>query len=112
MDYVVHLAEGYARSVHRDRLGRVQDSLEEVGISVVSGAITTLGASFFLILAVIRFFLQFGLFMFGTIGFSILYSLGLFLLLMGIIGPQNETGSLKPLFKWIRQKCRKCCSKA
>lgn len=108
VDYVVHLAEGYSRSAHKDRLGRTHDMLEEVGISVISGAATTMGASFFLIFAQILFFVQFGLFMFFTIGFSIIYSIGLFVTVMGCIGPQNQTGSLKPLYKWVGKKiCRK-----
>ena len=107
VDYVVHLAEGYSRSKHRDRLGRLRDTLEEVGISVLSGSVTTLGASVFLLGAQIIFFVQFGLFMFCTIGFSILYSLGLFITILGLIGPQNDFGSLKPLFA----KCFSCCKK-
>ena len=99
VDYVVHLAEGYSRSPHTDRLGRLQDTLEEVGISVLSGAVTTLGSSLFLLLAKILFFTQFGLFMFCTIGFSILYALGLFTTVLGIIGPENNTGSLLNICK-------------
>lgn len=104
VDYVVHLAEGYARSEHNDRLGRVHDALEEVGISVLSGAITTLGSSFFLLLARILFFKQFGIFMFATIGLSLFYALGLFIVMLGLIGPQNDTGKLTAIF-------RKCCGR-
>ena len=62
VDYVVHLAEAYSRSTRRDRKGRVQGMLAEVGISVLSGAVTTLGSSIFLLAAKILFFVQFGLF--------------------------------------------------
>ena len=58
VDYVVHLAEGYHLSVRKDRLGRTQDMLERLGISVLSGAATTLGAAFFMMFAKIQFFLQ------------------------------------------------------
>ena len=104
VDYVVHLAEGYSRSPRRDRKGRVQDMLREVGISVLSGAITTLGASIFLLAAKILFFVQFGLFMFCTIGFSILFALGFFVTVVAIIGPEGDTGDIYALF-------RKCCGK-
>ena len=107
VDYVVHLAEGYSRSEHLDRNGRLRDALEEVGISVLSGAVTTLGASMFLLIAEILFFKQFGLFMFSTIGLSILYALGFFITILGILGPQNDTGCLKKLFG----KCCSCCRK-
>jgi hypothetical protein len=43
VDYVVHLAEGYHLSLHKDRLSRTRDMLEEMGTSVFSGACTTLG---------------------------------------------------------------------
>lgn len=105
VDYCVHLAEGYSRSVHNDRRSRLKDTLEEVGISVLSGACTTLGASFFLLFATILFFKQFGIFMFCTIALSILYSLMFFITLLGIIGPENDFGSLRPLFR----KCFNCC---
>ena len=108
VDYVVHLAEGYSRSLHKDRHGRVRDMLQEVGISVISGAFTTLGASFFLLFAQILFFTEFGLFMFSTIGLSILFALGFFSTIMGIVGPENEFGSLRPLY---RACARACCKK-
>ncbi|CAH1790939.1 unnamed protein product [Owenia fusiformis] len=101
VDYVVHLAEGYHNSPKVDRLGRTQDMLRDVGISVISGSITTLGASLFMLFAKILFFMQFGLFMFGTIGFAMLYALGFFTTLMGILGPQGNVGSIQPLKTWI-----------
>ena len=104
VDYVVHLAEGYCRSTKPDRRGRLADMLEEVGISVLSGAVTTLGSSIFLFLAVITFFKQFGSFMFATIGFSLLYSLLLFVATLSIIGPQGDFCSLTPLWRRIKSK--------
>jgi hypothetical protein len=62
----------YHLSLHKDRLNRTRDMLKEMGTSVFSGACTTLGASAFMFFAVLRFFMQFGVFMFCTIGFSLL----------------------------------------
>ena len=107
VDYVVHLAEAYSRSHHPDRLGRTRDSLEEVGISVLSGAITSLGSSIFLLFANVMFFAQFGLFIFCTIFLSLAYGLGLFTTLLAIVGPQNNFASLRPLFNWCCGKCKK-----
>ena len=101
VDYVVHLAEGYCRSSASDRLTRTRDMLEEVGVSVLSGAITTLGASALLLLAQIIFFYQFGFFIFFTILFSIIYALILFTTFMGLAGPENNVGSLKTCFSKI-----------
>ncbi|XP_050405065.1 protein dispatched homolog 3-like [Patella vulgata] len=104
VDYVVHLAEGYHISKHTDRRGRLRDMLENVGISVLSGACTTLGASLFMLMAEILFFMQFGIFMFCTIGFSLIYSLVFFTVMLGICGPQNQTGSITPLITWVKNK--------
>ncbi|KAK3093447.1 hypothetical protein FSP39_015842 [Pinctada imbricata] len=105
VDYVVHLAEGYHLSLHKDRLNRTRDMLEEMGMSVFLGACTTLSASLFMFLSQVQFFLQFGIFLFCTIGFSLFFSLGMFTVLMGIIGPQNEVGDLRVLIRWCKRKC-------
>ncbi|XP_074662875.1 protein dispatched homolog 1-like [Tubulanus polymorphus] len=104
VDYVVHLAEGYSRSVRSDRLGRVHEMLDQVGISIISGACTTLGASLFMFFAVILFFTQFGIFLFCTIGFSIFYSLLFFTAVLCTLGPQGEFGSILPFGRWIKRK--------
>ena len=109
VDYVVHLAEGYRNSLHKDRLNRTRDMLEEMGPSVFSGACTTLGASLFMFFAQVTFFMQFGVFLFCTIGFSLFFSLGLFTVLMGLLGPQNNFGSLIPLFNKIKTAFANCC---
>ena len=106
VDYVVHLAEGYCRSKHKDRLGRTKDMLSEVGISVLSGAITTLGSSALLLIAQIIFFFQFGLFIFCTILFSIVYALLLFATFMGLAGPEGKTGDIGPIFRACCKPCK------
>ena len=100
VDYCVHLVEGYHFSSHADRKGRVHDMLEEVGVSVFSGACTTLGASIFMLFAQIQFFFEFGLFIFTTIGFSLFYSMGLLSTILALIGPGKETGTIEPIYKY------------
>ncbi|XP_076464766.1 protein dispatched homolog 1-like [Babylonia areolata] len=102
VDFVVHLAEGYHMSHRTDRRGRLQQALERMGISVFSGACTTLGASSFMLFAKIQFFFQFGIFMFCTMGFSLVFSMGLYVTVMGILGPEGDTGDIRVLV-------RKCC---
>ena len=104
VDYVVHLAEGYHLSVNDDRRGRVRDMLESLGMSVLWGALTTLGAAFFMLFAKLQFFLQFGTCLFCTIGFSLLYSIVFFSTVMAMVGPEGEFGSLLPVFRYIRRK--------
>ena len=110
VDYVVHLAEGYSRSAHTDRRGRLHDTLVQLGISVLSGACTTMGGSAFLLLAEIMLFMQFGVFMFATILFSVVFALGFFTTMLGIIGPQGNRGSIKPFKTWLSNvvSCKIC----
>ena len=95
VDYCVHLADGYVRSKKTRRVDRVRDMLKTVGVSVLSGACTTLGASAFMLGSQIIFFFQFGIFMFCTVGFSIIFALGFFTVMVGLIGPEGDRGSLK-----------------
>ncbi len=97
VDYVVHFAEAYHMSVYTDRLNRTRDMLETTGMSVVSGAITTLGASFFMYFGNTQFFFQFAAFIFSTIGFSFLFSIVFLSTFLALCGPENDTGS----FKWL-----------
>ncbi|XP_052273404.1 uncharacterized protein LOC127873573 [Dreissena polymorpha] len=105
VDYVVHLAEGYHLSKRLDRKSRVQDMLEVMGLSVFSGACTTLGACVFMFFAQIQFMVRFGIFMFSTIGFSLIFSLGLFPTLMGMIGPDGDTGNIKAIYRKLIRRC-------
>lgn len=106
VDYVVHLAEGYTLSLHQDRLSRVKDMLDEMAVSVFFGACTTLGASCFMFIAQLSFFFQFGIFMFSTVGFSLFFSMGMFVTLMGIFGPQGDTGNIIAMVQKIHNWCK------
>ena len=104
VDYCVHLADGYVRSKKVKRVDRVRDMLRTVGVSVLSGACTTLGASAFMLGSQIMFFFQFGIFMFCTIGFSIFFALGFFTIIVGMIGPEGDRGSLKNCINCFLQR--------
>lgn len=106
VDYVVHLAEGYVTCLEQSRHARVRHTLGHVGISVLSGAFTTLGAAVFMFAAKILFFFQFGIFIFCTIAFSLLFSLFFFVTLLDLIGPEGNTGSLNPLYQYLKDKIR------
>ena len=107
VDYVVHLAEGYMILDDQDRVTRVKYTLGHVGISVFSGACTTLGSAVFMLAAQILFFSQFGIFIFCTIALSIIYALFFFTTVLAMIGPEGNTGSLKPFMRWIKNLI--CC---
>ena len=101
VDYVVHLAQAYAHSPEDGRRERTQHALEQMGVSVMSGAGTTLGASAFMMLADFVFFHQFGVILFATIGFSFVYSMGLFMTVLAMVGPQGETGSTRTFWLFL-----------
>jgi len=101
VDYVAHLAEAYGNAPEADRAGRVRRMLKKVGISVVSGAFSTLGASMFLFFAVIIFFVKFGMFVFATIFGSLLVSLVYFAAMLAAFGPEEDSGNWWVLLqKW------------
>ena len=117
VDFVAHLAEGYVESSETNRIGRVRDMLGRVAISVVSGAISTLGASVFLFLPTIVFFNKFGIMMFMTIGFSLFWSLVFFpALLASPLGPNGNVGNwwflLKKHVKCLQSEEQKAQSEA
>merc|ERR1711988_1185366 len=102
VDYSVHLCHSYMESKHASREERTRDALTEMGISVISGAVTTFCASVFLLCADFAFFKEFGAFMCSTICFSIFFSLTLFIALVTEFGPTrddegNSTGDVRPL---------------
>lgn len=94
VDYAVHLANHYVESVFEDRFRRMQDALSGIGISIVSGAITTIGSGLFLFLATVVFFTKFAFLICGTILFSLLYSFGFFTAMNHAIGPQKNFGNI------------------
>jgi uncharacterized membrane protein YdfJ with MMPL/SSD domain len=107
VDYIVHLAEAYRMSKSSRRLDRVHDMLESIGLSVISGAITTMGAAVFMLFAQIQFFFQFGIFILSTVGISLLFSLFGFTTFLSLCGPENETGSITKFASSLVKFCKK-----
>ena len=104
VDYVVHLANAYLESQAEDRHGRLSFSLLTMGISVVSGAVTTFAAGFFLIFPDIVFFYKMGILMMSTVGISIFWAMCFFTSIVACIGPQGDSGNLRKFFR-----CCPCC---
>ena len=104
MDYVLHLAGAYVESRRSDRLGRMQDALTTMGISISAGAATTLLSGIPLFFAVITFFTKFGFFIFFTICVSFLWSVLFFSALMSTVGPSGEEGKWSTAFERLRRR--------
>merc|ERR1719384_608237 len=94
VDYVVHLANAYLESLASERLPRLSFSMMTMGISVVSGAITTFGAGFFLIFPEVLLFYKMGIIMMTTVFMSLLWAMCFFTSMLAAIGPQGDTGDL------------------
>lgn len=94
------MSEAYieARGATRDE--RVIRMVEEMGVSVLSGALSTLIAAFFMFFAPNTFFTKFAAFLFVTIALSCLYALVLFPAILSVVGPLGHTGEI---YIWIRR---------
>ena len=99
VDYCAHLAEGYRSSTSPDRRGRTKDMLTTVAVSVLSGAVSTIVSSCFLLGPLITFFPKFGTGILLTAACSIVMSIFVFSACMSIFGPQRNQGDLFYLCK-------------
>jgi len=104
VDYVVHMADAYLESRKEDRESRAKFMVGKMAMSVLSGAVTTLGSSFVMVFAHITFFKKFGLIILWTIFQSLLTALLFFTAMMAAIGPQGTFGTIpfKPCFEKIK----------
>jgi len=73
VDYVVHLAHAYERA-EGDTYTRMSTAFGEMGISVFSGMVTSVGASVPLFFCQLQFFKKFGTFICLTIAFSWIFA--------------------------------------
>jgi len=114
VDYTVHLLHAYNESSHETRKDKVQESLASMGITVLSGAATTLLASLPLFGCKLRFFQQYGVFIFFTILFSIILAISFLPPLLMIVGPEQSFGKITPLYRlaaYMRGTCANSCCK-
>ena len=115
IDYAVHMSEaynnagssghnGHGSSSSSSREQRVILMMEEMGISVLSGAMSTLFAIVLMFLAPNRFFFKFATFMFITIALSCIYAMTFFPALLACIGPINNQGEIYYKITQARRK--------
>eukprot|EP01047_Picozoa_sp_COSAG01_P001966 COSAG01_NODE_49_length_31891_cov_29.945773_8_plen_158_part_00 len=103
VDFTVHLAHMYVESHHSSRLERTADAARTMGMTVVMGAITTMGAGLFMAFCTVTFFTKFCVLICSTIGFSLAAALLFFMPLVATLGPEGDFGDLVAVWK----KCRK-----
>merc|ERR1712093_848918 len=99
VDYGVHLGHAYNDSNGATRYLKVNDALTNLGVSVIGGAVTTIGAGLTLFLCNFAFFQEFGAFLCVTSFSSLIYSFFFLMPLLMVIGPEGEMGQFTTLFK-------------
>jgi len=104
VDYVVHMSDAYLESIHLDRFNRTRFMLGKMGMSVLSGAVTTLGASACMTPAYITFFTKFGWVILLTIAQSLVTALFFFSAQMALFGPEHTVGDIP--FAMMARKTR------
>lgn len=92
IDYVVHLAAHYTHSGHQTREARAREALAEMGVSILSGGVTTFGSGVCLFGGKVLFFPKFALIITSTVGISLAYSLVYFMSLCLALGPEGASG--------------------
>ena len=106
VDYVVHLANHFVESHFKKRVDRLRHSLKEIGVSILSGAVTTILSGMVLYLCSTTLFKKFSIIIVGTIFLSIYIALFFFSSLCYLIGPNGTFGDLRhwlwnPFKKWV-----------
>lgn len=94
VDYVIHLAQSYVFSPHKHRSRKIKHAYQEMGVSIFSGLVTTVGAAAFLFFGKIVLFEKFAVIIVSTCCFSFLTAMLFFGAAMHLFGPQNGWGNL------------------
>jgi predicted RND superfamily exporter protein len=94
VDYCVHLAADYSESAHFHRKQKMKQSYRNMGESIVSGTITTLGSGAFLFGGKMVTFQKFAVIITSTIGVSFIASMLVFGAMMHTCGPMRGCGDL------------------
>jgi len=108
VDYVVHLAAHYVHSAAITRHPRTTEAVAEMGISIFSGAMTTIGSAVFLFGGKLGFFRKFAFMISTTVILALVYSLVYYIALSHGFGPEGSTGNvgraIKQCIKTVRGK--------
>ena len=105
VDFICHHAHAYNHGDADSRKERMTHSLVEMGISVVSAAVTTFTAALILLLfTTVTFFNEFGVFLAVCMVCSIVVALVYFHALLAMAGPLGGGGGLRRQLKGLLNK--------
>merc|ERR1719195_169243 len=94
VDYVVHLANSYLESQGESRMERLSFALLTMGVSVVSGAITTMLSGLMLVFPSYVFFYKMGWIIVTTVLLAVMWAMMFFPSIVAAIGPEGDQGDL------------------
>jgi len=97
VDYVLHLAHMYCEAGehgHHTKGERAEFAIRNIGSTVFAGAITTAGSGSVMFVCFFTFFQKMALLITVTIMYSFLFSLGFFMSLVWLAGPEGNCRSL------------------
>ena len=94
IDFIVHLASDYMHSAHKSRHDKMKQAYEEMGVSILSGFITTFGSGVFLAGGYLITFNKFAVLITATISISFVVSIFLFGAMMHTVGPEDGFGNI------------------
>merc|ERR1712050_113246 len=90
VDYVVHLAHAYNHAEAETRLKKFQEAFDVIGVSVLSGMLTSVLAALVLLTCTLQFFAKFGFFLIVTVSWAWLWGNCFFMSLLRLIGPDDS----------------------
>jgi len=93
VDYVVHLAHAFVHAEKKERLDKVRSALDEIGVSVLGGMLTSASAAVALMMCQLQFFHKFGVFLMLTVSISWIWANVGFMASMSLFGPDDGTPS-------------------
>merc|ERR1711869_104343 len=93
VDYVVHLAHSFVQAEKKERLDKVRSALDEIGVSVLGGMLTSASAAVALMICQLQFFHKFGVFLMLTVSISWIWANVGFMASMALFGPDDSTPS-------------------
>jgi predicted RND superfamily exporter protein len=91
VDYVVHLAHAFVHAEQKERSDKVRSALDEIGVSVLAGMVTSASAAVALMVCQLQFFHKFGVFLILTVSISWIWANVGFLASMALLGPDDST---------------------